>query len=251
MGRNRGQKSKKKSKGNAKAAAGPVKEAEKSCSHGFRQDLLPYMNPTPNMCGLFITMFTETYRKCMSIDGNVINALNAAQHATQIPMFHLIWTDATRLEGITSYFVTEGTKQFLQGNERMARHSAIMANHFEQSMAVTKKEQPEIIPAKMGELLNGDMKTLVKYYRQRIPCGCLDKKYEEVKSVTKLGFCCNPECPIPGRVVERKKMLYCTQCRETNYCSRECQVAHWPKHKEGCLNFVKQKAKLSDAKRSH
>ena len=149
-----------------------------------------------------------------------------------------------------SFFLNEGTKYVLQGNnETMARHSAIMASHFEQSMKMASGKRAQVLPAKIAELLRGDMKTLVTYYRQRIPCDCLDKKYEEVKSVTKLGFCCNVACPIPDRMVERKKMLYCTQCRETNYCSRECQVAHWPDHKEGCAKYSKQKANISATKK--
>jgi len=222
--------------------------ARRPCSHGFRHDLLPYMR----VCGPFIHVFTETYRKFMSIDteGNLINALNAAQHATQAPIFVPVWKDLSKLEWMTSFFVTEGTKQLLQGNETMARHSAVMANHFEQSMAIANGDQLEILSTKMVELLNGDVKTLVKYYRQRIPCGCLDDKHEEVKSVTRLGFCCNAACPIPGRVVERKKMLCCTQCCVANYCSRECQVAHWPNHKDSCLNYTKQKAKLSSRKKT-
>mmetsp|Transcript_28894 Transcript_28894/g.46867 ORF Transcript_28894/g.46867 Transcript_28894/m.46867 type:complete len:89 (-) Transcript_28894:202-468(-) len=88
-------------------------------------------------------------------------------------------------------------------------------------MGITSGNQPQIIPAKMAELLRGDKKTLVTYYWQRIPCGCLDEKYEAVKSVTRSGFCCNVACPIPDRMVEQKKMLYCTHYRVTNYCSRE------------------------------
>lgn len=111
------------------------------------------------------TFHTHVYKNVQEIYvidpmGNAINALNAARQATQISMFHLVWTDASRLEWITSYFVTEGTKQFLQGRETMVRHSAIMANHFEQSKAVTNKEQPQIIPAKMAELLRGESREL-------------------------------------------------------------------------------------------
>ena len=27
----------------------------------------------------------------------------------------------------------------------------------------------------------------------------------------------------------------CSGCRMTRYCSRECQVAHWPTHRDNCL----------------
>mmetsp|Transcript_16030 Transcript_16030/g.24815 ORF Transcript_16030/g.24815 Transcript_16030/m.24815 type:complete len:100 (+) Transcript_16030:516-815(+) len=41
-----------------------------------------------------------------------------------------------------------------------------------------------------------DIHTLVKFFRRRIPCRCLDKKYEQVKGFKKLGHCYNPECTI-------------------------------------------------------
>ena len=31
-----------------------------------------------------------------------------------------------------------------------------------------------------------------------------------------------------------KQMKKCSGCRLINYCSRECQVAHWKKHKQSC-----------------
>jgi MYND finger/Right handed beta helix region len=39
--------------------------------------------------------------------------------------------------------------------------------------------------------------------------------------------CENPGCDKPGTNV-------CTACRETRYCSRECQKAHWSDHKRKC-----------------
>ena len=37
-----------------------------------------------------------------------------------------------------------------------------------------------------------DGHTLVKFTRKGIPCTCLGEKHEEVKSITKVDFCCNP-----------------------------------------------------------
>jgi hypothetical protein len=74
----------------------------------------------------------------------------------------------------------------------------------------------------------------VKYLRKNIPCNCLDEKYKEVKSITKMGVCRNPQCQVPDGRVERSKMLYCTRCCVVNYCCRECQEAAWPVHKEFC-----------------
>mmetsp|Transcript_22408 Transcript_22408/g.45134 ORF Transcript_22408/g.45134 Transcript_22408/m.45134 type:complete len:285 (+) Transcript_22408:125-979(+) len=217
-------------------------ESMKLCTtHGFRLELLPTMR----ICGVFIDAFTEAYRISLQMESNVITALNAASAVCNKPMFGPVWTDVAKMEYVKAYYVTKGVKYILdEGRDDMAHNFAVFANYFEQTIGVANKTQPEVIPAKLAELLNGDMNTLVKYFRQHIPCNCLDEKYKEVKSITKLGFCCYSECPIPNRTVERKKMLYCTQCRETNYCSRECQVAHWPEHKDGCLKYMEKKANL-------
>lgn len=73
-----------------------------------------------------------------------------------------------------------------------------------------------------------------QFFRKRIPCSCLDEKYKEVRSITKMGFCCNLHCQLPNKMTVRSKMVYCVRCRKANYCSRECQVAAWPNHKEYC-----------------
>jgi hypothetical protein len=73
---------------------------------------------------------------------------------------------------------------------------------------------------------------------------CLDEKYKEVKSITKMGVCCNPKCSLPGRKVERKGMLHCIRCRLHYYCSRECQEADWPVHKKLCDTYVDRQEEL-------
>ncbi|KAG7097588.1 hypothetical protein E1B28_004925 [Marasmius oreades] len=40
----------------------------------------------------------------------------------------------------------------------------------------------------------------------------------------------------------------CSRCRETHYCSRGCQVAHWPQHKEVCKDRAKALAQREQAK---
>lgn len=90
-------------------------------------------------------------------------------------------------------------------------------------------KQPELF-----ETNHADIHTLVSFFRRNIPCSCLDEKYKEVKSVTRVGLCHNPNCSLPGHLVKRRKMLYCTRCGTTNYCSRECQVEDWPRHRKNC-----------------
>ncbi|XP_023319023.1 zinc finger MYND domain-containing protein 10 [Trichogramma pretiosum] len=54
-------------------------------------------------------------------------------------------------------------------------------------------------------------------------------------------------------VIESKKCVCkkvakhrCSRCKEASYCSRECQVKDWPKHKSLCESIIKSKAKFSN-----
>ena len=95
---------------------------------------------------------------------------------------------------------------------------------------------------KLADLISADDHTLVSYYRKRISCSCLDQKYEEVKSVKKMGRCYNQNCSHPGGKVERSKMFSCTRCGVASYCSVECQRAAWKEHREKCDKIVQVKA---------
>jgi hypothetical protein len=41
-------------------------------------------------------------------------------------------------------------------------------------------------------------------------------------------------CAQCGTTMEKIKSMKCSVCRTTSYCSRECQVTHWPLHKPVC-----------------
>ena len=102
-------------------------------------------------------------------------------------------------------------------------------------------------PAKIMELSLADEHTLVQFFRKQIPCSCLDEKYKEVKSITKMGICFNDCCPLPGSMI-RSKMLRCTGCingHNVSYCSRACQEAHWPVHKIVCGKTTQEMAAMS------
>ena len=57
---------------------------------------------------------------------------------------------------------------------------------------------------------------------------------ETRKKEPKMGNCytCNNE-------MERVSLSVCSRCMIEQYCSRECQVAAWPKHKEDCDEYVR------------
>ena len=68
----------------------------------------------------------------------------------------------------------------------------------------------------------------VRFLANRIPCDCLKELKKEVKKQVKMGHCkeCKGEFPVSD-------LFYCSRCRLTYYCSRECQLQHWPRHRCG------------------
>ena len=169
-----------------------------------------------------------------SDQSNSGNFLITAKDAT-MDEFAAVLKDSTKLKMAISFLLCKGTQDLLEGELFDARKSAIFVRYLEQYIAVEVKETQALYNwPKINDAYIADDHTLVKFYRHRIPCSCLDEKYEEVKHITKVAACYNPECSIPGRRMERSKTKYCSRCRNAAYCSRECQEARWPIHKPHC-----------------
>ena len=151
------------------------------------------------------------------------------------------------MKQVIQYFLHNGTMNILANTGEYSRHSTILARFFEQWLKVKVHkcqaciDWPKVIECGVS---HSDEHTLVKYFWRRIRCSCLDKKFEEVKSRTKMGICFNQYCRHPKRLVERSKIRYCSRCRGATYCSRECQAAHWSVHKELCDEVVAIKAEF-------
>lgn len=151
-----------------------------------------------------------------------------------------VWTDPVKMQWVISLMLQTGTVFLLEGKIKSAQLGASFICCFEQW--VTRETKP-MNGAKVEELKYADEHTLVSFFRNRIPCNCLDDKYKDVKNITKLGICSNIGCS-KGNMVPRSTMLYCTRCCNKYYCSRECQVDHWPHHKEECSNVVNYKKEM-------
>lgn len=187
----------------------------------------------------FAKFVHEFGRKVSAVIASGIMSLIAFQGA-RIAMWEKyseIWSDASRLELAISclLLLRIGTDCILKGNYGEARFKAAVTSYLEQCVQIMfRKTQPAMSWGKVAELYDADEHTLVSFFRKRISCKCLDEKYDEVKSIVKMGLCANPKCSLHDRKTVRSKRLYCTKCRLENYCSRECQVSHWKRHKEHC-----------------
>eukprot|EP00985_Skeletonema_marinoi_P001668 scaffold673_cov83-Skeletonema_marinoi.AAC.1 len=236
------------------AAAAKNDEANNSedCLHGF--DTLP----EDHVCGAFIESFIHNFFAGSESSNSLLDGFDNGYEATKIKYAEVwndadnldgfvnvyeatrrkyaeVWNDADKMQLVVDFFVCNGTKKILfDGHSDRDCYDAIFASFLEQVIAVNiQKTQASHDWGKIAEV-KCDEHTLVSFFRKRIPCKCLDESYKEVKSITKMGLCHNLSCSLPDRTAERSKMLSCTRCRRANYCSRECQKAAWPLHKQNC-----------------
>ena len=78
------------------------------------------------------------------------------------------------------------------------------------------------------------LRDILKFYRKRTSCSCLKEMHLTArKTLPKVGGCyqCNNK-------MERALLLVCGKCKIAQYCSKECQIAHWPLHRSRCCAKV-------------
>ena len=197
-----------------------------SCRHGYDGSITREI--------LFVEAFNSSFHEAAGFrDRSISQCLLDTRKATWTEFTH-VWMDLIKIKFAMSCFLCMGTDAILAGqNHVAARDFATIARFFDQHIAVELHQAQALYNwIKVEEMYHADEHTLVSFFRHRIPCSCLDEKYEEVKHITKVASCYNPECKIPHRKVERSITKYCSRCRCVTYCSRECQVADWSRHKQ-------------------
>jgi len=211
-----------------------------TCQHG----LAPLPSNGEKICQDFIHTFIEVF----TAQDDVVESVTAALAATKKEYADVY---SSKLETVISILLASGTELILDGDKYNARLYAAFTTFFEDmNQAPVQKSKALFNCVRLFELGSADDHTLIQYYRKRISCSCLDKEYEEVKSVKKMGLCYNPNCSLPGRKMQRSKMFYCTRCCTANYCSVECQKENWKKHRMICDLIVERKAAFNTNKQS-
>ena len=205
--------------------------SEIKCKHGVERVV-----STDNSVVQFMDAFKESFFEAIRRGDRPLDAsIFVDTKIATLDKFADMWEDSAKVEMAMSACLCMGTQHLIKGNNNFARDLATFARFFEQHIAVYLKQTQALYNwSKIEDTFFADDHTLVKFYRHRIHCSCLDEKYEEVKNMKKMGHCYNPQCSIPGRRVERSKTKICSRCQCVSYCSRECQEAHWTDHKSYC-----------------
>jgi hypothetical protein len=208
----------------------PQSNIIKDCKHG-----MPRFSTTNNVCLKIMRKFVDEFNCNMNRPGSIV--MGCCTHALRVAgdLYPEVWEDSAKMKWIVSRLLANGTQAILDGNNEAARVHASHASYIEQHIAVFLDETRATFNwAKVEELYIADLHTLVSFFRKQIRCSCLDERYQEVKSITKMGMCFYEKCMLVDRKVECNAMLSCTRCGESHYCSKKCQAAHWEKHRPYC-----------------
>jgi hypothetical protein len=190
-------------------------------------------SPYPSSKGL-MTLITSYFEKLMEEKEPNIEKMGFVIVMFFAHMDHEDKVTSTAIsQWVPSHFVAAGARCLIQGDVETAHAYAYFNCYFEQLGSLLKQKKQFDI-TKMIEMRNADVRTIVSYFRKRIPCSCLDRRYKEVKSTKKIGFCFNPIC---SNIPDPKSVLCCSRCRQANYCSSACQAADWNFHKKVCVQF--------------
>jgi len=216
----------------------PIAGDSTRCKHG--------RGMVEDICVRFVTTVEDAFNDINRGGDHTLSHCLLWAYNDTLDEFAEVWNDSAEMELALSYLVACGAQHILKGNNDSARGCAIFARYFEQYIAVELHETQALINwPKIADLtVRADEHTLVKFFRRRVPCTCLDEKYEKVKHITKLGLCYNPQCSLPAGQVELSKTMYCSRCRSAVYCSHACQKADWPRHQEWCDMDVAMKAEF-------
>lgn len=84
---------------------------------------------------------------------------------------------------------------------------------------------------KMRDLASSGERDIVNFFNKKVTCGCLKKKYRELKQTQeRVGSCGNCLMTLP-----LKQLMQCSSCKMVQYCSPQCQKIHWEReHRDHC-----------------
>ena len=234
--------SRKRSKGQARRAKTAAAELEEEgwlfgCRHGCPSATTLRDNfEQPEVCIRFYQAFLG-YVNQINLSNDSVSAVIAV--ITRAKDEYPKALDGNNLQVLRDVFIGRGAESALcddiadRDNARAHVFGLLLLEDYEQSNDMMMAAKNVIFAGedclKNKDILGGCERALTKFYCKRIPCSCLDKQYASMKSQPKMAV-----CDVCNKMKERRSMLICAKCERVQYCSRECQLKHWPVHKKWC-----------------
>ena len=151
-----------------------------------------------------------------------------------------VWDNERYREMTVNIFLAIGTNFMLRAR---SEHASVPRNV---AMAVVALENYDgsgafvvynrVASTKMRDLLGGhSLRDMLKFFRKRTSCKCLkDMHLQARNTLPKVGMCYHCH-----EVKDDALLMVCSRCGVSQYCSRECQMAHWPSHKCRCDAYIR------------
>jgi hypothetical protein len=225
----------------------------RKCKHGFSAAFPPERNVLAIYNHLIETIHrTKNTHPADSVGMNAMLLL-------LVRFSKILATDDNLLSKLKEYMIVAGTDIFLEGepgynargvDPRGSKvHHLCLAKFLAQAISgIEHKDLAEgegsknyketlenleketiAFSKKIRDLAHDGERSVTRFFAKRISCNCLKDKYDRVKHQIKMG-----ECFGCGKKMGFNNLLYCTRCSVVNYCSKKCQVEHWPRHKGKC-----------------
>ena len=195
--------------------------------HGLALMILPSDNPVSN----FMDQFYINLRDGMTVSQNLRELFKSQR---------LMWTTENYRKLVVDILLRIGTNLMIRFGTDVdvscVAQSIVVLEHYEHydgSGDIDLVLNKQVVCSKNRDMsinVSSGKRDALKFYRKRVSCKCLKKMHLEArKSTPKMGLCwhCKDER-------ERVHLSVCSMCMVSQYCSRECQVADWPRHEVVC-----------------
>jgi len=205
-----------------------------TCNHGYEIVIPADEHPVSSFMDQF---YINLLHKGMTVSANLNDTFET--HAQ-------IWNNESYRELAIGIMIRIGSNLLLTGDKSVEHalcvaQSIVLLEHYNGTAAgdIDSVINKRMVAPKIRDLHVGNSSSrrdALKFYRKRISCKCLKKMHLEArKTMPKTGKCehCKQE-------KERVSLSICSRCMIDQYCSRECQVAHWPVHKTYCDHYFEQ-----------
>ena len=145
-----------------------------------------------------------------------------------------VWNDDSHRKMAKDLLLGIGTIMILGNEEKILTvpkeiaYAVMVLENYDGNGDIDSTMTTRYVSAKARDLRSS--RDVLKFYRKRLSCSCLKHKHLLARKTTpKMGACYN--C---GQTKNRAMLSVCSKCRISQYCSRDCQIADWPEHKEHC-----------------